>query len=102
MQCASIVYLLCSALWWQIERHGGPLKAYFLQIGDPGPRVIASPKLCYWNADVAYLMQNSHPKIQGSRNKSAVIPSLMQQAIHLNRESCRFESLFRNYTLFGI
>ena len=24
MQCASIVYLLCTALWWQIERRGGP------------------------------------------------------------------------------
>ena len=25
LQCASIVYLLCTAIWWQIERHGGPL-----------------------------------------------------------------------------
>ena len=23
--CASIVYHLCTALWWQIERRGGPL-----------------------------------------------------------------------------
>ena len=25
LQCAIIVYLLCTALWWQIERRGGPL-----------------------------------------------------------------------------
>ena len=25
LQCASIVYLLCTALWWQIKRRGGPL-----------------------------------------------------------------------------
>ena len=25
LQCASIVYLLCTALWWQIERRGVPL-----------------------------------------------------------------------------
>ena len=24
LQCASIVYLLCTALWWQIERRGDP------------------------------------------------------------------------------
>ena len=24
-KCASIVVLLCTAIWWQIERRGGPL-----------------------------------------------------------------------------
>ena len=27
LQCASIVYLLCTAIWWQIERFGGPLSS---------------------------------------------------------------------------
>ena len=25
LKCASIVYLLCTALWWQIKRRSGPL-----------------------------------------------------------------------------
>ena len=27
LQCAIIVYLLCTALWWQIDRCGGPLNS---------------------------------------------------------------------------
>ena len=26
LQCASIVYLLCTALWWQIQMRASPLK----------------------------------------------------------------------------
>ena len=28
LQCASIVVLLCTAIWWQIERRGGPLNCH--------------------------------------------------------------------------
>ena len=30
LQCASIVVLLWTAIWWQIERRGGPLKTKYV------------------------------------------------------------------------
>ena len=67
-----------------------PLVNLFFKVEETGLRVNPALKSYYRNPDVAYLMQNSHPKIVSGRKKSSVVPSLKLQSVHLNPESCRF------------